>query len=239
MLARTMKPILMLTVAVFVLLPHFGCKSEGPAQDAQPEVAPPGTDAFRAEVQPGGSGGTSGEVGGLDTPGIDVPLGTGGLGGGIDAVLGTDTGGATDTGGGNIDVAGTEAGPSTSVDAAIGVCATDNDCTLNVGTGCCGGCYAAGDPLPPSMPCSSACPGGVRASTCACVNSRCTVGYLPAGAACDPTRDLCLGGTKCCAACTGSGADGGLSCAAAVCTTLTTMTMPSECPAMMPPSFAN
>jgi hypothetical protein len=212
-----MKTSPMISVAIFVLTAYAGCKSESSlTADAAQEVSTPGADVRHADVQPSGTGGALGEVGANDSGVVDAPLATGGSGGGIDA-------------------GDTEAGPNTSVDAARGFCLTDNDCTLEAWTGCCGGCYAAGDPLAPTMPCSSACPGGMRASTCACVNNRCTVGYLPAGSACDPARDLCLGGTKCCSACTGSGADGGLVCATPVCTTPTPMISPAQCPTQVPP----
>jgi len=83
-----------------------------------------------------------------------------------------------------------------------GLCQSDNDCVFVSNSGCCGNCVARGDTPPPPLGCGIACP--AEPPPCLCVSGHCGGGTLGAGASCDPQRDLCGGGLKCCATCCGA-----------------------------------
>jgi hypothetical protein len=81
-------------------------------------------------------------------------------------------------------------------DGSLGTCEGDSDCLFQVDTDCCGLCLAQRDTPPPRRACGTTCPDSPP--PCLCVEGRCRTGTLPRNAACDPARDLCGRGLKCC-----------------------------------------
>jgi hypothetical protein len=81
-------------------------------------------------------------------------------------------------------------------DGALGTCEGDGDCLFQVDTDCCGLCLAQRDTPPPRRACGITCPDS--APPCLCVQGKCRTGTLPRNAACDPARDLCSPGLRCC-----------------------------------------
>ena len=88
-----------------------------------------------------------------------------------------------------------------------GLCETDQGCVFVSDSGCCGNCLARTDPVPPPLPCGIACPAYPPA--CLCLGRHCQPGSLTQGTSCDPARDQCGVGLKCCATCCGVPQDGG------------------------------
>ena len=243
-----------LVLKLYVMLVCVGCSSSSlKVTDAQQDVPASLSDVAAEEIgrwdmgdnsSDGGrlaTGGNGGTVPSRGTGGVStVREGTGGAkGAGGDTIsamgMGGSSGGAAGAGGQTGGHPGTGGDGDAGIDASYGACTDDSDCTLVPGAGCCGGCFAAGDPRPPSLPCSSTCEGGFRAYTCACVDNRCSQGDMPAGSPCDPNRDLCVHGTKCCVACAATSVDGAVACASPVCTEVKPFTMAPECPVALPP----
>ena len=81
-------------------------------------------------------------------------------------------------------------------DGSLGTCDGDGDCLFQLDTDCCGLCLAQRDTPPPRRACGTTCPDSPPA--CLCVQGKCRTGTLPRNAACDPARDLCGRGLKCC-----------------------------------------
>jgi len=80
-----------------------------------------------------------------------------------------------------------------------GACHGDSDCTWR-DSGCCGLCWNRTDPVAPPLPCGAAC---FEPPPCLCQMGKCAAGSLPENAKCDPNRDQCAAGLKCCATCCG------------------------------------
>lgn len=91
-------------------------------------------------------------------------------------------------------------------DAALadspGACLGDDDCLFAPTSDCCGLCLALRDPAPPPRACGTTCP--PSPPPCLCQQGRCRTGTLPRNAGCDPARDLCGRGLKCCNVCSGA-----------------------------------
>ena len=162
-------------------------------------------------VWPPGAGGASG---------AGSTSGAGGTGGVIGSGGATSMGGATGSGG----ATGLDASTG---DASTGACTTDSDCVFRANAGCCGKCLAVSDPVPPTIPCGAACS---TYTTCACVNGQCAVGTLPVNSSCQTSHDLCQVNTKCCTACGPRLPDGGIGCAAPVCTQVVSSSAGVGCP---------
>jgi hypothetical protein len=94
---------------------------------------------------------------------------------------------------------GPDLGTSDGAITGNGACKTDNDCVWR-DSGCCGLCSNRTDPVPPPLGCGIAC---FQPPPCLCQMGHCAAGSLPANAPCDPNRDTCGPGLKCCATCCG------------------------------------
>jgi hypothetical protein len=100
------------------------------------------------------------------------------------------------------------------------LCSTDADCRYRpTAENCCGVCASLSDPIPPppdaGVDCACAEP-----PPCLCIAGHCASGDLPSGASCDPGRDLCGWGLKCCAVgCGALAPDGGCMAEPPVCST--------------------
>jgi hypothetical protein len=83
-------------------------------------------------------------------------------------------------------------------DGSLGTCESDDECLFQLDTDCCGLCLAQRDTPPPRRACGTTCPDSPP--PCLCVAGKCRTGTLPRNTACDPARDLCSRGLKCCGA---------------------------------------
>jgi hypothetical protein len=88
-----------------------------------------------------------------------------------------------------------------------GACSSDSDCVWR-DSGCCGICSNKTDSVPPPLGCGIAC---FAPPPCLCQMGHCAAGNLPQNASCDPNRDQCGPGLKCCATCCGVPPQGDMS----------------------------